>query len=111
MASSHYAPSVEDEAFFARVRASKHLCIVLQSEAPSHYTFLEVKKNEDGSSIESIEFKDSLRDAPATPPRMVEKILQGIGLVDASWRCLPRTNKCTQEGQWECGLWATRYLE
>ena len=58
-----------------------------------------------------MDFKDSLKVPSPSAPRHIEKILSNVGVVDSSWKCPARTNRGYQQGGWECGLWATRYLE
>ena len=103
------APNEVDEAFVKSVKVARHLYIVVQSEQPAHYTLVEVHKDDEGG--QTIEFRDSLRVPPATPPAMVERILKNLGLVDESWRCPPRCNEAFQTEGWECGIWAARYIE
>ena len=103
------APNEDDEAFVERVRDARHLYIVVHSEQPAHYTLVEVHKDDEGG--QTIEFRDSLPDPPATPPRMVERILKNLHLVDETWVCPPRCNSSFQIQGWECGIWAVRYLE
>lgn len=103
------APNEEDEAAIARVLCCEQLHVIVHSEAPEHYTYLRVTKR--GESIENVVFKDSLRDPPATAARQVEKLMKSLGIVDASWQCPARSNTSFQAGGWECGLWATRWLE
>ena len=103
------APNEEDEAALARVMSCEQLHVIVQSEAPAHYTYLRVTKR--GKIIENVVFKDSLRDPPATAARQVEKLMKSLGFVDASWQCPARSNTSYQADMWECGLWATRWLE
>ena len=103
------APNEEDELALARVMSCEQLHVIVQSEAPAHYTYLRVTKR--GKIIENVVFKDSLRDPPATAARQVEKLMKSLGFVDASWQCPARSNTSYQAGGWECGLWATRWLE
>ena len=102
---------VEERAFIEKVKAARHLYIIVQSEAPPHYTLVEVHKSEDEFEPHVIEFRESLPHPPETPPRQVEKILRAMGLVGEDWRCPPRCNENTQKDDWSCGLWATRYIE
>ena len=103
------APNVEERAFVERVKASRHLYIVVQSENPAHYTLVEMHKDDEGGM--AIEFRDSLRDPPRTAANKVERVLHKAGLVAEGWRCPARCNKTFQAQAWECGLWATRYIE
>ena len=103
------APNEEDRAFVERVKAARHLYIVVQSAGPAHYTLVEVHKDNEDSM--TIEFRDSLRDPPKSAAAMVERILKNLGLVDEGWLCPPRCNETFQVEGWECGLWATRYIE
>ena len=103
------APNEEDEAVLARVLSCEQLHVIVQSEAPAHYTYLRVTKR--GDSIQNVVFKDSLREPPATAARQVERLMKSLGLVDASWQCPARSNTSFQAEGWECGLWATRWLE
>ena len=61
--------------------------------------------------IEKVEFKDSLKVPAASAPRVVEKILKNLGLVDRDWTCPRASNLGFQRGGWECGLWAARWVE
>ena len=103
------APNEEDEAALARVMSCEQLHVIVQSEAPRHYTYLRVTKR--GKIIGNVVFKDSLRVPPATAARQVEKLMKSLGFVDASWQCPARSNTSYQTEGWECGLWATRWLE
>ena len=103
------APSEEDEAFVAKVRTSSHLHIIVHSEAPKHYTYVHVELKDE--VLHNVDYKDSLRDPSPSAARQVEKILCNLGVASPSWKCPPRANRGYQVGGWECGLWATRYLE
>ena len=104
------APNEEDEAFVQRVKHARHLYIVVHSEDPPHYTLVEVHKDDEGDEM-TIEFRDSGRKQSEHARAMVERILKNLGLVEASWRCPPRCNTSYQIEGWECGIWATRYIE
>ena len=96
--------------YVEKVKAARHLYIIVQSENPPHYTLVEVHKNEENAPP-TIEFRESLQDPPPSPPAMVERILRKLGIVGEDWRCPPRCNSSSQTDPWSCGLWATRYIE
>ena len=85
------SPRPEEIAFAEQVKAARHLYFVVHSENPAHYTELEVHKE----PFELI-FRDSLKDPPESPPRMVERILKNLQLVTENWVCPPRSNEVTQ---------------
>ena len=102
-------PNEEDEAFLARVRATKHLHIIVHSEVPRHYTYVLLER--EGEGVSRVLFKDSLFPPSESAPRQVEKILCNLGVVDASWKCPASATQDFQRDGWSCGLWSTRYLE
>ena len=103
------APNEEDEAFIKKVRTSSHLHMIVHSESPRHYTYVHVELQDE--AVHKVEFKDSLADPAPSAARHVELILRNLGVASSDWQCPPRTNRGYQQGGWECGLWATRYLE
>ena len=102
-------PSEEEARWAESVRAATRLYIIVHSENPSHFTYLEVAKNE--AFDHTIVFKDSLPNPPETARAAARAILARLELVPESFEGPSRSNKAFQTDGWSCGLWATRWLE
>ena len=89
-----------------RVEQATHLFIVVQSEHPAHYTLLEVRKKDEGITIE---FRDALAQPPESAREAATRILRFLCFIGPDEHCPPRCNKMHQLDGWSCGIWVTRF--
>ncbi len=106
------APTVyenkDQDEWKARIREAEHLFIVVHSEAPSHYTFLEVHKI---GEVIVIEHRDSLKDPSKRAHEAATRILRRLKLIGEAEECPATANEAWQVDGWSCGLWAARWCE
>ncbi len=102
--------------FLAEIAEAQHIFVVIHSESPSHFTFLHIERMEDHETPEPrpefrIEFKDSLKSAPATARAAATRFLRGANLIKTPAEAPEPSNVMFQDDGWSCGLWATRWIE
>ena len=102
-------PQAEQEKWAQRVEEAEHIYIVVHSEAPSHYTLVEVHKHQHAKP--TIEFRDSLKTPPDTARQAATRVLRRLELIDEAEECPMPCNEAFQSDGWSCGIWAARWLE
>ena len=96
----------ETAKFIEELKSAKLVCIIVYSENPRHYTYLEFLKN---AETWQISYKDSLKTASESALATAARIMNNIGLKqDAP---LKPSNVFYQEDGWSCGLWALKFVE
>ena len=101
-----YGGEVKD--FVAQIRTSELVCMVIYSESPRHYTYLELRK--DAAKGWIVTYKDSLRFPSEKAKETAKLILINLGLEDFIHQVVP-SNSQFQAGGWECGLFVLRWIE
>ena len=102
--------STEERTWHENIKEARHAFICVHSEAPQHYTALEIHKNE-AKNEWRIEFRDSLKAAPETAVRAAKAILENLGFVDKNYELPKPSNKTHQADGWSCGIWTSNSIE
>ena len=106
---TEYEQKEQDE-WQQRIRDAEHLFIVVHSEGPSHYAYLEIHKIWDGEGV-SIEYRDSLKVPSEAAHEAATRILRKLELIPEGESCPSKGNVTFQKDVWSCGLWSTRWFE
>ena len=103
----------EEQAWAKQISEAKHAYVVVPSDAPQHFTFLEVHEETDVFEMTTwnIAVRDSLKVNSENARVAAKTLLQHLKLVAENYVLPPSSNKCHQAGGWECGLWASHYVE
>ena len=94
--------------WMAKIKFAKHAFFVVHADAPSHFTCLEIHEilSPESPSLTSwrVEYRDSLRDSPASSRGAAKAILVNLGIVGPTFELPRATNKTYQADGWSCGI-------
>ena len=92
-----------------RIRAAKHVFIVVHAYEPNRFTCLEVHKGPENSTV--VEYRDSLKTPHETARQTAKDILVNLEFATPEFELSQAKNKTYQTGGLECGIWSSRWIE
>ena len=103
----------ETEAFHKQLASSKHVILVVWSEPPAHYTYLELYEDANGGPEGyRVTYKDSLEKPSQEGLQRAARILKTLGFRESAESLRPSSApQGYQRDGWSCGLWVLKWIE
>ena len=111
--SHHQDLGGETEAFHKELATAKHVILVVWSELPAHYTYLELYKDPSGGPEGyRVTYKDPLKMPSQDSLQRAARILETLGFRASAGSLQPSSSpQGYQQDGWSCGLWVLRWIE
>ena len=105
--------SGQTEAFHKQLASSKHVILVVWSEPPAHYTYLELYEDASGGPEGyRVTYKDSLQEPSPQGLQRAARILKTLGFRASAESLRPSSApQAYQSDGWSCGLWVLKWIE
>ena len=100
----------ENEKYVKVLKTSGLVLIVVFSDKPRHYTYLELLADPTKEPPWFVTYKDSLNNPSKEAIKQAQRILTNLSLQALVDKVAP-VNRVFQEDGWSCGLWVLMWIE